>query len=64
MSTLLFDGYTDIERTFEVTVADNGFILKINAKTGDDDNWATDYSFVFPDLPSLNSAIDTLTELV
>ena len=63
MTTLLFSGYTEIERTFEVTVADNGFILKINAKTGDED-WATDYSFVFNDLPSLNSAIDTLTELV
>jgi len=60
----LFTGYTEIERTFEVTVADNGYILKINAKTNDDDNWATDYSFVFPDLPSLNSAIDTLSELV
>ena len=64
MSTLLFNGYTDIERTFEVTIADNGFVLKINAKEGDDDDWASDYNFVFPDLPSLNSAIDTLTELV
>tara|TARA_Y100000289_G_C3837565_1_gene106827 strand:- start:14 stop:208 length:195 start_codon:yes stop_codon:yes gene_type:complete len=64
MTTLLFSGYTEIERTFEVTIADNGFILKINAKTGEDDAWATDYSFVFNDLPSLNSAIDTLTELV
>ena len=63
MTTLLFSGYTEIERTFEVTVADNGFILKINAKTGDE-VLATDYSFVFNDLPSLNSAIDTLTELV
>ena len=60
----LFNGYTDIERTFEVTIADNGFVLKINAKTDEDEAWATDYSFVFPDLPSLNSAIDTLTELV
>jgi hypothetical protein len=64
MTTLLFSGYTDIERTFEVTVADNGFILKINAKSSADEDWAGDYSFVFPDLPSLNSAIDTLTELV
>ena len=64
MTTLLFSGYTDIERTFEVTVADNGFILKINAKSSADEDWTGDYSFVFPDLPSLNSAIDTLTELV
>jgi hypothetical protein len=64
MSTLLFSGYEDIERTFEVTVADNGYILKINAKSSADEDWATDYSFVFNDLPSLNSAIDTLTELV
>ena len=60
----LFTGYTDIERTFEVTIADNGFVLKINAKTNEDDHFTTDYSFVFPDLPSLNSAIDNLTELV
>ena len=60
----LFNGYTEIERTFEVTVADNGFVLKINAKNSEDDNWVSDFSFVFPDLPSLNSAIDTLTELV
>ena len=60
----LFTGYTDIERTFEVTIADNGYILKINAKTGEDDTWCGDYSFVFPDLPSLNSAIDTLSEIV
>ena len=60
----LFNGYTDIERTFEVTIADNGFVLKINAKSSADDDWAGDYNFVFPDLPSLNSAIDTLTELV
>ena len=59
----LFTGYTEIERTFEVTVADNGYILKINAKTGEDDTWATDYSFVFADKPSLDSAIDALTEL-
>ena len=60
----LFTGYTEIERTFEVTVADNGYILKINAKTNEDDSWTTDYSFVFPDKPSLDSAIDTLSELV
>ena len=60
----LFTGYTDIERTFEVTIADNGFVLKINAKSNEDEDWASDYNFVFPDLPSLNSAIDTLTELV
>lgn len=60
----LFTGYTEIERTFEVTVADNGYVLKINAKASEDDNWTTDYSFVFADKPSLDSAIDTLTELV
>ena len=59
----LFDGYKEIDNTFEITVADNGFILKLNAKSGDE-GWVTDYSFVFHDLPSLNSAIDTLTELV
>ena len=64
MTTLLFAGYTEIERTFEVTIADNGYVLKINAKTSEDDNWSTDYSFVFADKPSLDSAIDTLTELV
>ena len=60
----LFTGYTEIERTFEVTVADNGYVLKINAKASEDDNGTTDYSFVFADKPSLDSAIDTLTELV
>ena len=60
----LFNGYTEIERTFEVTIADNGYVLKINAKSCTDDDWVSDYSFVFADLPSLNSAIDALTELV
>jgi len=60
----LFTGYNEIERTFEVTVADNGYILKINAKTNEDASWSTDYSFVFNDLPSLNSAIDALSEIV
>lgn len=59
----LFDEYREIDNTFEITVADNGFILKLNAKSGDE-GWVTDYSFVFHDLPSLNSAIDALTELV
>ncbi len=60
----LFNGYSEIERTFEITVADNGYVLKINAKSSGEDDWVTDYSFVFNDLPSLNSAIDALTELV
>lgn len=60
----LFNGYTEIERTFEITVADNGYVLKINAKSTEEDDWVSDYSFVFNDLPSLNSAIDALTELV
>jgi len=59
----LFTGYREIDNTFEITVADNGFILKINAKSGEE-GWVTDYSFVFHDLPSLNSAIEKLTELV
>lgn len=60
----LFNGYTEIERTFEITVADNGYVLKINAKSSEEDDWVSDYSFVFNDQPSLNSAIDALTELV
>ena len=61
----IFDGYEDIERTFEVTVADNGYVLKRSAKQKDDeDSWASDYSFVFSGLDELSAAIDTLKELV
>lgn len=61
----MFDAYEDIERTFEVTVADNGFVLKLSAKQRDEeDSWASDYSFVFADLDQLSAAIDALTELV
>ena len=61
----MFDNYEDIERTFEVTVADNGFVLKLSAKQRDEeDSWASDYSFVFADLDQLSAAIDALTELV
>ena len=61
----MFDAYEDIERTFEVTVADNGFVLKLSAKQRDEeDSWASDYSFVFADLNQLSAAIDALTELV
>ena len=61
----MFDNYEDIERTFEVTVADNGFVLKLSAKQRDEeDSWASDYSFVFADLNQLSAAIDALTELV
>ena len=61
----MFDAYEDIERTFEVTVADIGFVLKLSAKQRDEeDSWASDYSFVFADLDQLSAAIDALTELV
>lgn len=61
----MFDNYEDIERTFEVTVADNGFVLKLSAKQrNEEDSWASDYSFVFADLEQLSAAIDALSELV
>jgi len=61
----MFDNYEDIERTFEVTVADNGFVLKLSAKQrGLADSWATDYSFVFGNLEQLTTAIDALSEVV
>jgi len=61
----LFETYEEIENTFEVTVADNGFVLKINAKeSGKEDTWASDVSFVFSNLDELSAAINALTELV
>ncbi len=61
----MFDAYEEIENTFEVTVADNGFVLKINAReAGKEDTWASDVSFVFANLNELSAAIDTLTEMV
>jgi hypothetical protein len=61
----LFNTYEEIENTFEVTVADNGFVLKINAKeAGKEDTWASDVSFVFSNLDELSAAINALTELV
>ena len=61
----MFSTYEEIENTFEITVADNGFILKINAKeVGKDDSWSSDVSFIFSSLDELSSAIDALTELV
>ena len=61
----MFSTYEEIENTFEITVADNGFILKINAKeVRKDDSWSSDVSFIFSSLDELSSAIDALTELV
>jgi len=61
----MFNDYEEIERTFEVTVADNGFVLKLSAKQrGVEDSWASDYSFVFGNLEQLTAAIDALTEVV
>jgi hypothetical protein len=61
----MFSTYEDIENTFEITVADNGYILKISAKEiGKEDSWVSDVSFIFSDLDQLSSAIDALSELV
>ena len=61
----LFETYEEIENTFEVTVADNGFVLKFNAKEiGKDDSWSSDVSFVFSNLDELSTAIDALKELM
>ncbi len=61
----MFDNYEDIERTFEITVADNGFVLKLSAKQrNEEDSWASDYSFVFGNLEQLTAAIDALSEVV
>jgi len=61
----MFSNYEEVDNTFEVTVADNGFVLKFNAKEiGKDDSWASDVSFVFSNLDQLSSAIDTLKELM
>ena len=61
----MFSNYEEIDNTFEVTVADNGFVLKFNAKEiGKDDSWSSDVSFVFSSLDELSSAIDALKELM
>ena len=61
----MFSNYEEIDNTFEVTVADNGFVLKFNAKEiGNDDSWSSDVSFVFTSLDELSSAIDALKELM
>ncbi len=61
----MFDAYEEIDNTFEVTVADNGFVLKFNAKQiGKDDSWSSDVSFVFSSLDELSTAIDALKELM
>ena len=61
----MFNEYEEIDNTFEVTVADNGFVLKFNAKQiGKDDSWSSDVSFVFSTLDELSSAIDALKELM
>ena len=61
----MFDNYEEVDNTFEVTVADNGFVLKFNAKEiGKDDSWSSDVSFVFSNLDELSSAIDALKELM
>ena len=61
----MFSNYEEIDNTFEVTVADNGFVLKFNAKEiGKEDSWNRDISFVFSDLSELSSAIDALKELM
>ena len=61
----MFNNYAEVDNTFEVTVADNGFVLKFNAKEiGNDDTWASDVSFVFSSLNELSSAIDALKELM
>jgi hypothetical protein len=59
----MFNNYEEVDNTFEVTVADNGFVLKFNAKEiGKDDSWSSDVSFVFSSLDELSTAIDTLKE--
>ena len=61
----MFSTYGDIENTFEFTVADNGYILKISAKEiGKEDSWVSDVSFIFSNLDELSSAIDALKELM
>jgi hypothetical protein len=61
----MFSNYEEVDNTFEVTVADNGFVLKFNAKTiGKDDSWSSDVSFVFSSLDELSTAIDALKELM
>ena len=59
----MFDNYEEIDNTFEVTVADNGYVLKFNAKeVGKDDTWNRDVSFVFGNLDQLSTAIDAIKE--
>ena len=61
----MFNDYEEIDNTFEVTVADNGSVLKFNAKEiGKDDSWSSDVSFVFSNLDELSTAIDALKELM
>ena len=59
----MFDNYEEIDNTFEVTVADNGYVLKFNAKeVGKEDAWSRDVSFVFGNLEQLTAAIDAIKE--
>ena len=62
----LFDNYEEIESKVEITIADNGYVLTIQAKERSEveDKWASDYSFVFTDNLGLHSALDQLKEVV
>ena len=59
----MFDDYKEIDSTFEVTVADNGFVLKLSGRDATTEEWASP-TFIFADLDGLSKAIDTLKELV
>lgn len=59
----MFDNYEEIDNTFEVTVADNGYVLKFNAKeVGKEDSWNRDINFVFGNLDQLSTAINAIKE--
>jgi len=61
----MFDDYEEIDPKFEVTVADNGYVLSFTAKErGKDDSWSSEHTFVFGNLDQLSSAIDAITEVV
>jgi len=60
-----FEFYEEIEPEFTVTIADNGFVMVIQAKEmGSEDTWAKSHTLVFTDPAAFYQAIENLTELV
>ena len=60
-----FELYEDFEPEFTVTIADNGFVMVINAKEiGTEETWGKSHTLVFTDPAAFYQAIEHLSELV